>query len=96
MAPLGVRVITLVTGGIATNFFVNLQTLAFPESSYYRGIKDIIEDNPDQNPYGMKPEKFAVKVLCQVEKGASGKHWIGGGAGIVRLAVWLLPQSIVV
>lgn len=96
MAPLGVRVITLVTGGIATNFFANLQTLVFPENSYYQGIKDIIEDQPEQNPYGMEPEKFALDVLHQVEKGKSGKHWVGGGAGLVRSALWLLPQSLVV
>jgi hypothetical protein len=96
MAPLGVRVITLVTGGIATNFFVNLQTLTFPENSYYKNVKDIIEDYPDENPYGMKPELFAQDVLQQVEKGATGKHWVGGGASIVRFALWLLPQGAIV
>ncbi|RFU79398.1 short-chain dehydrogenase reductase [Trichoderma arundinaceum] len=95
MAPLGVRVITLITGGIATNFFVNLQTLTFPENSYYKSIKDIIEDNPEQNPYGMKPELFAQNVLQQVEKGTTGKYWVGGGAGLARFALWLLPQSVV-
>lgn len=96
MAPLGVRVITLMTGGIATNFFGNLQTLDFPDNSYYKGIKEIIEQKPEQNPYGMKPEEVAQEVLQLVEKGASGKHWVGGGVGIARMALWLLPQSAVV
>ncbi|KAK5996383.1 Short-chain dehydrogenase cctT [Cladobotryum mycophilum] len=95
MAPLGVRVITLVTGGVATNFFANVQTLVFPENSYYQSIKDIIQDNPEQNPYGMKPEDFALDVFRQVEKGTTGKHWVGGGAGIARSALWLLPQGII-
>lgn len=96
MAPLGVRVITLVTGGIATKFFVNLQTLTFPENSYYNCVKDIIEDNPEENPYGVKPEVFAQDVLNRVEKGATGKQWVGGGASIGRFALWLLPQGIIV
>ncbi|CAH0046879.1 unnamed protein product [Clonostachys solani] len=95
MAPLGVRVITLITGGIATNFFANLQTLAFPEHSYYLSVKDIIEDKPEQNPYGVEPPVFAQEVLHLVVKGATGKHWVGGGVRVARTALWLLPQSFV-
>ncbi|KAJ4854405.1 short chain dehydrogenase domain-containing protein [Trichoderma breve] len=95
MAPLGVRVITLVTGGIATKFFVNLQTLTFPENSYYNCVKDVIEDHTEENPYGVKPEVFAQDVLNRVEKGATGKQWVGGGASIGRFALWLLPQGVI-
>jgi 1-acylglycerone phosphate reductase len=42
LAPLGVRVITLITGGIATNFLTNLQTVELPEDSYYICVKDVI------------------------------------------------------
>lgn len=96
MAPLGVRVLTLLTGGVATNFLANLPTLALPESSYYLGIKDIIEKKPEQISFGVSPEAFAHDVLCQVEKGTTGKFWIGDGAGIARLALWLLPQWAIV
>lgn len=87
---------TLVTGGIATNFFVNMQTLIFPENSYYKSIKDIIEDHPEENPYGQKPDAFARDVLQRVEGGATGKQWVGGGAGIARFGLWLMPQGAVV
>jgi 1-acylglycerone phosphate reductase len=96
LAPLEVRVITLVTGGIATNFMTNLQTLTMPESSYYQPIRDVIEVGFEENPYGMKPEVFAKQVLQKVERGATGKIWIGGGVGMIRPALWLMPQSIVV
>ncbi|PON25301.1 hypothetical protein TGAM01_v205987 [Trichoderma gamsii] len=95
MAPLGVRVMTLVTGGIATNFFVNMQTLIFPENSYYKPIKDIIEENPEENPYGQKPDAFAQDVLQRVERGATGKQWVGGGAGVARFGLWLMPQGAI-
>lgn len=96
LAPLGVRTITLMTGGIATNFMANLQTLALPESSFYTSIKDLIQDKPEQNPYGIKPEVFARQLLQKVESGATGKVWLGGGVGIVRACLWLLPSGMIV
>ncbi|KAH7009222.1 uncharacterized protein B0I36DRAFT_257953 [Microdochium trichocladiopsis] len=96
LAPLGVRTITLMTGGIATSFFSNMRTLPIPESSNYYGIKSIIEENPDQNPYGMEPKAFATQLLRHVERGASGKIWLGGGVAMARMLLWLSPSSAVV
>lgn len=96
MAPLGVRVLTLLTGGVATNFVANLPTLVLPETSHYLGIKDIIGKQPEQISFSVSPEAFAHDVLCQVEKGTTGQFWIGGGASIARLALWLLPQWAIV
>ena len=96
MAPLGVRVITLIAGGIATNFLANLQTLTLPENSYYLCVKDIIEEQPERIPFGIKPEAFAHDVLRQVEKGTTGKFWVGGGTCIARIGLWLFPQCALV
>lgn len=96
LAPLGVRVITLVTGGISTKFLKNLEPVQLSEDSYYICIKDMIEDEPDNVPMGMEPKKFALDVLRHVEKGSAGKVWIGGGAAIMRPAAWLSPQCLVV
>lgn len=96
LAPLGVRVITLVTGGIATSFLKNLEPVKLPEDSYYTSIKDMIEEQPEHVPMGMKPEAFALDVLRHVEKGSTGKIWIGGGAAIMRPAAWLSPQCLLV
>jgi 1-acylglycerone phosphate reductase len=96
MAPLGVRVITLVTGGVATNFLANLESITLPEDSYYRSIKAMIEEQPDRVPLGMEPEAFAMDVLRRVENGSSGKFWVGGGSIIARWAAWIFPQSALV
>lgn len=96
MAPLGVRVITLITGGVTTNFLANQRTLAFPENSYYLCIKGMIEEQPEQVPLGISPDTFAHDVLHQVEKGRTGKYWVGGGACVSRFALWFLPQSALV
>ncbi|KAJ5134308.1 hypothetical protein N7526_005673 [Penicillium atrosanguineum] len=92
VAPLNVRVLTLITGGITTNFLANIPTLLLPENSYYHGIRNIIEEQPQQVPFGVSPNKFAREVLYQVEKGTTGKYWIGGATGFARLSLWLLPD----
>lgn len=90
------RVLTLITGGVTTNFLANIPTIVLPESSYYLGIKEIIENQPEQVPFGVSPEKFAREVLYQVEKKRTGKYWIGGMVGFARLALWLLPEWLLV
>tara|TARA_R110002003_G_scaffold127_12_gene12006 strand:- start:14316 stop:14747 length:432 start_codon:yes stop_codon:yes gene_type:complete len=83
---------TLVTGGIATKFLDNIQPVDIRKDSYYMSIKDVIEHQPDHIPFGMKPEAFAHDVLRRVERGSTGKEWIGGGTTIARIALWTFPQ----
>ncbi|KAJ5531978.1 hypothetical protein N7494_008530 [Penicillium frequentans] len=92
LAPLGVRVLTLITGGIETNFLKNLPGVNLPPDSYYLGIADIIRRQPEKVPMGISPEAFSVDVVHQVERGTTGKYWIGGGSTLARLSLWLLPQ----
>ncbi|KAJ4300828.1 hypothetical protein N0V90_002916 [Kalmusia sp. IMI 367209] len=94
LAPLGVRVITLITGGVDTKFLENLNTPALPEGSHYICIKDMIAEQAQRVPFGVSPEVFARDVLRQVTKGTSGKYWIGGAICIARVALWLFPQSM--
>ncbi|KAJ5820474.1 hypothetical protein N7474_006065 [Penicillium riverlandense] len=96
MAPLGVRVMTLLTGGVETKFLSNLPSLTLPENSYYTSIKDIIESQPEHIPFAISPEAFAHDVVRQVEKGTTGKYWIGGGVSLARAALWIFPQWAIV
>jgi len=96
LAPLDVRVIVLVTGGIATKFLSNMPTVELPKDSYYQAIKNIIAEEPPEIPFGVKPEDFAQDVLRYVEKKTTGRIWIGGAATLARLAVWLFPQGLLV
>lgn len=63
MAPLGVRVITLLTGGVASKFLSNLETVALPENSYYLSVKDVIQHKSEDVPMAVSPEAFAQEVL---------------------------------
>lgn len=96
MAPLGVRVLTLLTGGVSTNFLSNTPSLKLPSNSYYRSIEGIVSQKPDKIPYSISPEAFASDVVRQVRNHTTGQYWIGGGASMARLMLWLLPQWIVV
>jgi 1-acylglycerone phosphate reductase len=59
-------------------------------------VKDMINEHPEKVPLGMDPEAFALAVLGRVERGASGKFWVGGGSIIARFAVWVFPTYIIV
>jgi 1-acylglycerone phosphate reductase len=88
LAPLGVRVLTLVTGGVATKFLENLQPLVLPPGSYYAGIKDIIEKQEENISFGQEPAIFAKGIVRRVERGETGKAWVGGGAVLIRWVYW--------
>ena len=97
VAPLGVRVLTLVTGGVATKFVGNLEPVVLPKDSYYHSIKDIIEEQPDpKSHYFIPAEAFAHDVYHRVQCGTTGKLWIGGGAAMARIVYWLLPEWAIV
>jgi 1-acylglycerone phosphate reductase len=93
LAPLGVRVIALVAGGIATNFIANLNVNQVPATSHYYSVKEAIEqvDKPENTKYFMPAEEFALQLMKKVEGGASGKIWLGGGVTMTRWLLWLLP-----
>ncbi|KAK5173255.1 uncharacterized protein LTR77_001936 [Saxophila tyrrhenica] len=95
LAPLNVRVLTLVTGGIATKFLENLQPVDLPEGSYYAGIKDIIEKQEENISFAQEPEIFAQDLLRRVEAGQRGKKWVAGGASLMKWVHWLAPQCVI-
>ncbi|XRM41189.1 hypothetical protein ABZX51_004477 [Aspergillus tubingensis] len=94
LAPLGVRTITLMTGGVKTKFFDNYIQRQVPETSYYIGAKDAIQKMGDGSlqDSGVDRYAYASKVVQAVERKDSGKLWVGGGAVPAKWALWLLPQ----
>ncbi len=94
LAPLGVRTLTLVTAAVKSNVFGNINHAALPGNSYYRGVRDYYDELFDGKVQddGITPKQLGAKVVRQVEKGATGKLWVGGGAAGARWAAWLLPD----
>ena len=96
MEPLGVRVLTLLTGGVATKFLSNVSSVDLPADSYYLSVQDVIKYQSNDVPMAVTPEAFAREVLAPVEKGASGKQWVGGAAWMSRVVMVWFPGCVLV
>ena len=98
LAPLGVKVATVVTGSVTTNILTNGPKAELPESSRYLPIQErIIERGQGNDGYArMSSEEFAERVVKDILGGASGKIWRGTNATVTRLASIFMPTSMAV
>ncbi|EXJ96424.1 hypothetical protein A1O1_01550 [Capronia coronata CBS 617.96] len=98
LAPLGVRTLTLVTAAVKSNVWVNMAPPTIPENSYYHPLQGYITDLSDGRLQkdGITAKEYGDKVVREVEKGTTGKLWVGGGAAAARIAAWLLPDWMMV
>ncbi|KAF1849043.1 oxidoreductase [Cucurbitaria berberidis CBS 394.84] len=93
LAPLNVRVITLMVGNVASNIDVNGPPPAsLPSTSMYLPIEKQIA--ADYTWDTMPTKKFASQVVADVMSGKSGKVWRGGNTAIIRWAVPFMPQWV--
>ncbi|KAI1269317.1 short-chain dehydrogenase/reductase [Xylariaceae sp. FL1019] len=95
LQPLGVRVITIMTGGVKTGIGNKIPQVKLPSTSYYHGVQDYINGkNSGGAPSLEDPSQYATSVLRTIETGANGLIWAGSGAGSAR---WIkfVPQGLV-
>lgn len=94
LAPLNVKVLTVVTGAIKTNIHQNSPKPQFPPTSRYRAVEKYLEkswnDEIDRN--ASTPESFAQKVVGDVLGGATGKIWRGMYASMTRYGRYFIPM----
>lgn len=98
LAPLGVRVLSLVTGAITSNVMANTPTARVPEGSYYTSAQDEISKLAEDR-LGLKrtpADVFAKTVVDDVLGGSSGKVWRGAMAGTTKLMSHYAPSSMIV
>lgn len=96
LAPLGVRVITGVIGAVHTPIHQRAGELNLPPRSYYRNLRDHINEILKGNN---KPGAVNTDVVCQgiisdITGGKSGVIWRGGTASAVKILSWLLPAGV--
>lgn len=89
MAPLGVKVLTVITGIIKTNIAVNNgasgSTLP-PDSYYLPAQKQIAERTEGADVHShMKADEYASRVVGDILGGSTGRIWRGNIATTVRL-----------
>jgi 1-acylglycerone phosphate reductase len=85
------------TGAVkGTNFHHNVTPRILPENSYYSGVQDFIDGlgSGRLQDNGISQKEFAGKVVMEVEKGSTGKCWLGGGALACRVGMSLFPEWV--
>jgi 1-acylglycerone phosphate reductase len=96
--PLGVRTITLITTSVKTPAFERIEKPHIHDSSYYYVIREYLERLADGRLQegAPDPRTYALKVLAEVERGATGEIWVGKDAGMNRFVVKWFPQIVFV
>ena len=101
LEPLGVRVVTAMTGSADTPMFDKPGgRLKLPETSYYHGVQDAAyKERMDHRTKAVKVELLAKLLVKDVLSGAIGRIWRGAFAGIVKITellslTWLIDQMV--
>ena len=99
MAPLGVKVVTVVTGVVKTSILEKNPEVHLPAGSAYTALeKNVSARSKGEDIKGtrMPSDTFAEKLVGDVLDGANGFVWRGQLASLVRLISALLPTFIMV
>jgi 1-acylglycerone phosphate reductase len=95
LAPFGVKVITVVTGGVKSNIARTDRTL--PEDSYYIPItEEYARRVKHSQEVGIPNELYARAVVPKVLAARKRQIWAGYGAWLIWFASTFLPVSLLV
>ncbi|KAK8047544.1 hypothetical protein PG996_015608 [Apiospora saccharicola] len=98
LAPFGVDVLEVVTGGVKTNGQTYFGDFKLPEDSLYKSQEQLIASRA-QGKEGyprMETDVYATKVVDQILERATGRFWCGNGAEQTRdgTTATQVPQSL--
>ena len=98
MAPLGVKVATIVTGAVETNIMANGPEVKLPDDSLYLAVEEniVARGKGADVKSKMKSKDFADRVVSDILGGANGKVWRGEMASTVKYATAYLPSFMMV
>jgi 1-acylglycerone phosphate reductase len=98
LEPLGVKVLTVVTGSVDTQIMANIPVPKLAPSSHYKNIEDLIVKlaRGDDGIPRMSAPAYAERTVNDILSGATGKTWRGKYATSTRLGALLFPTVIVV
>lgn len=96
--PLNVKVLTIISGNVQTNFWSNEVFITLPEDSYYVTIKKEVEDCATGKKSGKQTDakEYARQIVATVDAGQSGAVWKGALAGTVRWMARFMPTWMLV
>ncbi|KXX82829.1 NADPH-dependent 1-acyldihydroxyacetone phosphate reductase [Madurella mycetomatis] len=94
LAPLGVRVVTVMVGSVNTPLFNRPGgRMKLREDSYYYGVSEhAYKQRMVHQGESMPVEPFAQQLVDKILGAGRGPIWYGTFATLVRFATWLFPQ----
>lgn len=97
MAPLGVRVVTVMTGSANTPIFNKPDgELKLPENSYYRypGVEEMaMKQRMEHQESCMSVDELAPQLVRGILSGTKNPLWAGTYATLVRWGIWAHPRA---
>ncbi|KAF7504182.1 hypothetical protein GJ744_002601 [Endocarpon pusillum] len=85
MAPLGVKVITIISGNIGTNILKSDSARKLPEGSHYSPLAKEFEQHVRRVPATTPRDVYAARVVPQtLNSSPPAWYWVGATTGIVR------------
>jgi 1-acylglycerone phosphate reductase len=100
LAPLGVKVVTVMTGMVRTEFFDKLQEVKLAVDSYYKRVEHVVNKTPGQHgamdSTKMDLNEFSHRVVTDVLAGKTGRIYRGGHSSVSWWVKLLLPNWILV
>ncbi len=99
LAPLGVGVLTVVTGTVESSLLAKAPQFQLPPTSKYLPLETSLAEKAAGGPSGfsmMKPEDYAERVVGDVLRGVKGTVFRGSYATSARFMAATLPESFLV
>ena len=96
LKPFGIKVLTVVTGVVETNFHANFEEPKLPKGSHYHAIADFIHEKAVSHraPSVMPVKDYAQQLVAYIERGTTGKIWLGGSTSLVKFSMTYLPEWV--
>lgn len=100
LAPFGVGVLEVVTGGVQTKGQTYFGDFQLPAQSLYKGIEDVIASRAQGKDelVRMDPMEYAGAVVNEITNRTTGRFWFGNNAESVKMSTTAVsvPQSAMV
>jgi 1-acylglycerone phosphate reductase len=95
LAPLGVRVVSVVTTGVKTNSHVAYQAWKMPSDSHYLHVENefVKRAKGDDGAPRMATTDYAKRVVDKVLDTEKIQFWCGAYAGMLKLMIAWLPVA---
>lgn len=97
LAPLDVRVVTVMCGSVDTPMFGKPGgRMSLPETSHFYHVQDAAyKERIDHQEKAMDVNVLADKLVRDILAGATGTIWRGALSSLVRMMPWVLPSRFV-